>query len=395
MRESHAARQDSFLLNLPSRLINTLSKKRGKYDYSHEVHASMMGCLACKSCVSQCPIKVNVPDFRARFLELYYARYLRPGKDYLIGGLEYMIPWLAKWPKGYNWLMNNGVLKALLRKQAGMVDSPRLSEQTLAKALKKRNIALADRDQLDRLTATQRQHSVILVQDAFTSYFESQLVADLADLLRHLGFHVYIAPFRPNGKPLHVHGFLGAFEKAAIRNTDMLRELAQSGVPLVGIDPSMTLTYREEYAKLIPAKDLPEVRLIQEWLVEHLDALQPLARDLPTGDYQLLAHCTEKTAAAPTLRHWQAIYQALGQKLEVLAAGCCGMSGTYGHETQNLQTSKDIYQLSWAGIVEKPEYEGSLVATGYSCRSQVKRLSERDIPHPIQPLLRLFANQRN
>jgi len=74
-----------------------------------------------------------------------------------------------------------------------------------------------------------------------------------------------MAPFKPNGKPLHVHGFMKAFEKAAESNTEMLKALDNTGVPMIGIDPSMTLTYRQEYGYVIPEKDLPNVQLIQEW----------------------------------------------------------------------------------------------------------------------------------
>src|SRR5690606_35957888 len=94
--ESAAIKRSNFLLTLLARIKNTWQKRQGEYDFSHEVHESMVGCLACKSCAGQCPIKVDVPEFRSKFLELYYSRYLRPLKDYFIGGLEFMIPTLAR-----------------------------------------------------------------------------------------------------------------------------------------------------------------------------------------------------------------------------------------------------------------------------------------------------------
>ncbi|MDI9682292.1 (Fe-S)-binding protein, partial [Burkholderia cenocepacia] len=69
---------------------------------------AMAGCLACKSCAGQCPVKVNVPEFRSRFLELYHQRYLRPLRDYLIGSLEFTMPWMARVPALYNGLMGAG-----------------------------------------------------------------------------------------------------------------------------------------------------------------------------------------------------------------------------------------------------------------------------------------------
>jgi len=390
INESTNVKQGNFLVSLPSRIRNSISKRNGDYDFSHEVHDSMMACLACKSCVGQCPIKVNVPDFRSRFLEVYYGRYLRPAKDYMVGGLEFMIPWLAKFPAPYNWAMRNGVISKLLTRFAGMSDSPTICKNSLVKGLKERGIEFATPDHIESLSALQREKAVIIVQDAFTSYFETELVLDLVDLLGRLGFYVMLAPFKPNGKPLHVHGFMSLFEKAATDNALMLRKLSDTGVPLVGIDPSMTLTYRQEYGYVIPDKNLPQVSLIQEWLATELEQLEQSASKLGSGHFKLMAHCTEKTNAAPSIRSWQQVFEALGQKLDIVPLGCCGMSGTYGHEADNIETSKTIYGMSWSKVVNDPENEGVLVATGYSCRSQVKRIDEKQIPHPLQQLNRLF-----
>ncbi|MCP4596209.1 FAD-binding and (Fe-S)-binding domain-containing protein [Neptuniibacter sp.] len=393
VEESNKAKRTSFLASLPKRIKNSMAKnKEEEYDFSHEVHESMMACLACKSCVGQCPIKVNVPDFRARFLEVYYGRYLRPAKDYMVGSLEYMIPWLSKFPAPYNWAMKNQALKGIFRKHAGMVDSPTICTNSLIKGMKARGIDFATPKLIKKgLTQEERENAVIIVQDAFTSYFETQLVLDLVDLLTGLGFYVLMAPFKPNGKPLHVHGFMKAFEKAAESNSAMLKALDETGVPLIGIDPSMTLTYRQEYGYVVPEKDLPNVQLIQEWLSTQTEKLTVFRKDdLPAAEFKLLAHCTEKTNAAPSIRMWQQIYEAMGQKLEIQPVGCCGMSGTYGHETQNVETSRNIYQLSWSEVVNAPENQGKLVVTGYSCRSQVKRIDEKQIPHPIQMLLTLL-----
>ncbi|GAB2596988.1 D-2-hydroxyglutarate dehydrogenase YdiJ [Nitrincola alkalisediminis] len=380
---AQAVRQASFIKALPSRIKNTLKKRKGEYDFSHEVHEAMMGCLACKSCVGQCPIKVNVPDFRARFLEVYYGRYLRPLKDYMVASLEFMVPALSRFPQPYNWLMKNGLGRAVIKK-IGMVDSPLLCTHTLRKGVEERGIEWATPSIIESLSDYQRQRSVIIVQDAFTSYFETALVLDVIDLLGRLGFNALVAPFMPNGKPLHVHGFMGAFAKIAERNLEVLQQLEATGVPLVGIDPSMTLTYRSEYKDV--SDTLPKVQLIQEWLADALGSVSFKA-DLPQKHFKLMPHCTEKTSAAPSIRQWQTIFQSLGQTLDVVSVGCCGMAGTFGHETENYRLSRQIYSLSWSEVVNKPDSEATLLATGYSCRSQVKRLDQQSLLHPAQALL--------
>ncbi|WP_421869936.1 D-2-hydroxyglutarate dehydrogenase YdiJ [Motiliproteus sp.] len=380
------------LRDLPAKIHNSWKKSRGEYDYSHEVYDAMQGCLACKSCVSQCPIKVNVPEFRSEFLALYHGRYLRPAKDYMVGTLEYLIPWLAKWPAPYNWAMTNPTMAKLMRKYLGMVDSPSICTHSLKQGLEARDIPWASADTLRHLSESRRANSVILVQDAFTSYFETQLVLDCAELLKRLGFEVFVAPFSPNGKPLHVHGFLNQFERTARASAERLQKLAEFDVPLIGIDPSMTLSYRQEYAKALPDMEIPQVQLIQEWLVGKTEQLQPITS--AGKRFQLMAHCTERTNAPSSVAQWQQIFKALGLELSHQNLGCCGMAGTYGHEADNLETSQAIYSQSWGPMVEQyspadanDEPELTLVATGYSCRSQVKRMDQQQIPHPMQALL--------
>ncbi len=385
--------------NLPTKIRNSWRKRQGEYDFSHEVYDAMQGCLACKSCVSQCPIKVNVPEFRSEFLALYHGRYLRPLKDYMVGTLEFMIPWLARWPAPYNWAMTNSFSKRLLQTQLGMVDSPQICRHSLKQGLASLEIPWADASALQALPQERRERAVILVQDAFTSYFETPLVLDCCDLLRRLGFEVYVAPFSPNGKPLHVHGFLTQFERTARASAERLQALATFGIPLVGIDPSMTLSYRQEYAKTLPEMVLPNVLLLQEWLDSQQAHLQTLQLKLPAQQFQLLAHCTERTNAPDSVAQWQRIFNSLGLELAHQNLGCCGMAGTYGHEAANLETSKQIYSQSWGVTIEDnkrqkdaQESTTTLVATGYSCRSQVKRIDQQQLAHPLQGLLAALRN---
>lgn len=106
------------------------------------------------------------------------------------------------------------------------------------------------------------------------------------------------------------------------------------------------------------------------------------------SSYHLMTHCTEKTNAAASIKDWQDVYKILGLELKVESVGCCGMAGTYGHETANKTTSKTIYELSWKEKVAEPALANKLVATGYSCRSQVKRFDDVAIPHPMQVILK-------
>ncbi|WP_443691535.1 D-2-hydroxyglutarate dehydrogenase YdiJ [Pseudomonas protegens] len=377
-------RSTNNLTSIAKRAINTVAQKMGQQDFSHEVYEAMAGCLACKSCAAQCPVKVNVPEFRSRFLELYHSRYLRPLKDYLIGSLEYTIPYIARVPRLYNFVMGARPVRFILEQVAGMVDTPLLSMTDFDAVCRRWGVEIATPELLLTLEKEQRARSVILVQDAFTRYFETPVLSDWIELVSRLGYQVYIAPFAPNGKPLQVQGFIKAFEKAAHFSSEALGQLQRYEIPLVGLDPAMTLVYRQEYSKTLGSDKTPTVLLPQEWLAGALPQAQSVK---DTAPYYFLPHCTEKTNEPSSICLWQQIYERMGLKLSVQASGCCGMSSTYGHETKNAHTSGVIYKQSWAPLVTKFNASGRLLADGYSCRSQVKRQDGITVLHPLHALL--------
>ena len=382
--ESEKLRRQTSWLRWPVRVINAAASA-SRDDFSHAVKEAMDGCLACKSCSGQCPIKVDVPSFRSRFLELYHGRYPRPLKDYLVASIEFGLPWFARVPGAYNALVRSALGQAFLEK-LGLVSLPRIRTRHVARTLAARGIREATPEALAAIPAADRAKSVVLVQDAFTMHFEGELVLAFCEFLQRAGFQPWLAPYRPNGKPLHVLGFLKAFHSVAERNARMLNALAATGVPLVGLDPSLTLTYRFEYAKELRTERAPKVVLPQEWLAEHMDDLPQMATR-GGACYLLMPHCTERTNAPVAVSQWLQLFKRFGLEVKVLATGCCGMAGLYGHEARNRPTSKVIYGLSWGTHVANPANAGRLLATGYSCRSQVAHIDDIAIEHPIDVLL--------
>jgi len=377
-----ARQRAGWLREVAATLRSAVRRRSETEDFSHAVKEAMDGCLACKSCTGSCPIKVDVPTFRAKFLALYHTRYARPLKDHLVAALEPLLPLAARSPRLSNALLSNPMARLLLAK-AGLVEIPALSPVDLKARLAGLGVTVATPEVLARLDPQEREASVLVVQDAFTSHFDAEVVADSCALLIALGFKPWLVPYRPNGKPLHVHGFLARFAAVARSNAAMLRDFARQGVPLVGIDPSMTLTYRSEYAQALGSGDLPKVQLLQEWLATRLDRIAPRQGD---ARMRLLPHCTERTNAPGAVRDWQALFAHLGLRLDVPASGCCGMAGTYGHEARHRATSKAIYNLSWGRHVS--EAPGcTLLADGYSCRSQAKLVDGVRLRHPAQALL--------
>ncbi len=378
--------------DLLSKFCNTLRKMNGEYDYSHEVYESMAGCLVCKACVTQCPVNVDVPEFRSKFLELYHSRYFHPIKDYLVGSTESLGRLFSQIPFLINPFLSFPFCRELFKNQIGLIDFPLYSPESVRKRLLNYDQTVFNLDDLYTLSAEESKNSVILLQDAFTSFYESQVVVEFYQLLKRLGFSVYVAPFHPNGKPLHIKGFLKKFRNVAERNIKWLTHVGGSGIPIVGLDPSIVLTYRDEYIKILGQNNLKiKVLLPQEFLMMNQDNCRKNAVKSMQNfeEYHLLGHCTEKTTAESALELWKDVFDLFGLDLMLISSGCCGMAGTYGHETEHYEESLGIYNLSWRKkIPDDPFYRHKILATGFSCRSQVMRFDGFRPLHPVQALLR-------
>lgn len=362
-------------------------------DFSHDVYAAMQGCLSCKACAGQCPVKVDIPEMKSRFLEAYHTRYKRPAKDYLIARLEKLAPITAKAPALFNAVQSLGPVKWAFARFAGLEDLPKSSTASLTRALRDRGIAAFDPKQLEALGDTEITQSVILVQDCFTSHYDVDVVISHVDLLQKLGYRVFVPPFRPNGKPAHVKGFLKQFDKTARANDAWYGKLAQYGIPLVGVEASITLTYRQEYAQRLSNRPDYYVHQFHEWLEGEIRNGRLTPPKLETGAANgatLFPHCTEKTAMPDVSVRWQKIFEAFGLSLATAKTGCCGMAGVYGHETSNQETSRQLYDMSWQKKVEATGLENMLV-TGFSCRCQIERYEGAKPKHPVTYLSALLA----
>ncbi|MBD2812463.1 FAD-binding oxidoreductase [Xenorhabdus sp. Vera] len=365
---------------------------RGEYDFSHEVKEAMSGCLACKACSTQCPIKIDVPSFRARFLALYHGRYLRPLRDHIVANVEHSTPLMAKAPRVFNFFLKQPWVQKISQHTIGMVDLPLLSYPTLQQQLAGHYAARTTLEQLENLSPSQREQHVLIVQDPFTSYHDAKVVTDFVQLTEKLGYKPVLLPFTPNGKAQHVKGFLSQFAKTAGKTAEFFNRMACLNIPMVGVDPALVLCYRDEYKDILgEQRGTFKVQLVHEWLANILPEKMPQEkRDDSISNYNwyLLGHCTETTSLPNSGKQWGDIFRHFGHNLNNLSVGCCGMAGTYGHEKQNLENSVGIYKLSWAPALRNLSLEHCL-STGYSCRSQVKRIEGKQLKHPLQALLEI------
>ena len=364
-------------------------------DFSAQVYDSLDKCLGCKACATACPIKVDIPAMKSLFLAHFHRRYRRPLKDYLIKYIEIIGRYQAKWPSFFNRLQNTAIMRNVIEKSLKLVDTPALSCDTLQKGLLRRKAPIFSFKKLQ----DHRQHDkvVCIVQDAFSSFYDANVVLSIYDFLTKLGYIVYILPFMENGKAAQVKGFLSYFAKKAKKAVDFYNQVAAFSFPLVGIDPSMTLVYRDEYQKQFKNVIQFKVLLFQEWFVTELDKLTSVFNAYakivktpkqPEGPY-LFGHCSERALVDASMTDWQKIFNAFNLSLTIVKVGCCGMAGTFGHERQHRNMSHDIFESSWHRKIQQcgDSAKENLLMTGFSCRCQVKRFSKQSCLHPIQYLV--------
>jgi FAD/FMN-containing dehydrogenase/Fe-S oxidoreductase len=374
------------------RLWHRLFRATRSRDFSHQVYDAMSGCLACKACATQCPVRVDVPDFRAQFLELYHRRYARPIGDYFTALLERMLPWMALAPRLMNALMGGFFGRWLTAHVIGIADAPLLDPNSATKRLARSGIPISRLADLQRLPKDAL--AVVVLQDAFTTFYEPGVLEASCLVLRALGFQPHVLPYFENGKALHIKGFLRAFGRVVARNAGVLRGVAALGFPMVGIEPAVVLTYRDEYPKQLAGDAGFRVLLLQEFLAKRL-AERSAVPNVPAAvsRFRLLSHCTEQALVTKAPALWASVFGALGIPLEIVKTGCCGMCGVYGHEVAHKKDSLGIFDLSWKRKIDVKRDAGGVLATGHSCRSQVERALGFTPRHPAEALLSLLGSR--
>ncbi|OCQ23618.1 hypothetical protein A7985_06650 [Pseudoalteromonas luteoviolacea] len=340
---------------------------------NHEVKQAMDACLACKACSSACPVKVDIPNARAYFLDFYHQKYGRSLKDYLVANIERVLPIMSRFAKLLNPVIGSRLINILAKKTIGYQDLPLLSLHELkTKAF--------DFEELSKLNEHQRGKYVLIVLDPFTRYYEAELLEATIKLIEKLGKQAILLPYYENGKTKHVKGFLSAFKATAHKTSAFLQQVSRLQIPMVGLDSALVFVYEDEYRKVLTESQRGDykVHAIHEWLKQQdLSRLQVASY---AGSLALLSHCTEETNPRASTAAWVSIFNRLGVVLEAPSTGCCGMAGTFGHESKNQAASRQLYDMSWKMHVKSQK----VIATGFSCRSQVKRFEGVKPKHPVE-----------
>lgn len=337
---------------------------------------SLATCLSCKACTTLCPVKVDVPTMKSRFLARRYARKKRPARHRLLARMEAMLRVGRTVPALANLVAGSPLAGKLLERHFGLVDLPHFA---VAAGCDLPPVARVPT--LRALSAADRARTVVLVEDGFTASFDGGVVAAAGKVLQALGFLVFRVPPRPNGKVLYVLGLRTHFEQVARARVAECAALSATGVRLVGLDAASALLFEQEY------REFTATELRVEGLEEVL-ATAPPAPCSPSSAggrrYRLFLHCTEQALRPQAGERWIAALARFGLDAEIVRTGCCGMAGLFGHEAEHQAMSRRLYDLSWReAIAADPAV---MLATGYSCRSQVRRFDGRRPRHPVELL---------
>lgn len=348
-------------------------------DFEHKVAQSLSTCLSCKVCATNCPVAVDIPSMKSKFLKAYYRQSKRPMRHHLVSHLETALAVGRFMPGLANCVLQSKVSRRIMERYFGLVDMPRFSPRSGKRAsYLERNAAQSSGNSL----------TVALVEDSFTASFDRGVLVAIEEVLKALGYSVRrIRPFA-NGKALHTLGMLDRFLSVAKRAQRKVSEVQSAGIPVVAADSVIALMFDFEYPQITGTRQMSPVWTLDEFLATEIAARRVhVPQFVDQTAYRIFLHCSEKSARPRAGANWTEVFKAFGLCASVGSTGCCGMAGLFGHERENQDISEALFNLTWKGQVGAESREKSL-ATGYSCRSQTVRFSGEAVEHPAQILLR-------
>ena len=355
-----------------------------------QVKEVLLSCLACKACRKECPSGVDMTRLRAEALQRIYDQEGLPWRTRMVANNATIQQIGSFVPHIYNWFASNRFTSAFLKRLAGFAEE--------------RKIPLIGHS---KLSAVSHQPSaskrVYLFLDEFTRYNEPRLADTFIALMNRLGYEVIIPKHTESGRAAISKGCWRQAKKFAEKNIRLLKDLITDKTPLVGIEPSCILTFRDEYPALM-ANDVNDAKelaknclLFDEFLMREVEAGRITAdqfSDTP-AEIWLHGHChqkaivgVEKTAALLRL--------PANTTVHVIPSGCCGMAGSFGYEKAHYQTSIAIGEMILFPAVREAvkhhtlDHPVFIAAPGISCRTQIQDGTGITALHPIEILYRLL-----
>lgn len=347
-------------------------------------------CLACKGCKSECPSGVDMAKLKSEALYQYYKNKIRPLRSILIGSFSRIQAIACQFPGIYNKFISIRIVGTIVKFLVGFS-----RERSLPKAnlITWQKWLLANLVELNQPNIKSKK-GVILFIDEFTNYNELEVGISAAKLLSKLGYKITIVDFQESGRAKISKGFLESAKTIAEQQVEKMNQYVKEELPLVGIEPSAILSFRDEYPDLLrgelkeKAKKLGEsVFTIEEFLYQEF-LKERISRDLFTDSEKVIkyhGHCQQKiicgTDAAKSV-----LDIPVNFKVQEIKSGCCGMAGAFGYEREHFELSQKIGEMILFPSVRKSGEDEIIAASGTSCRHHIKDGTGRIAKHPVEVL---------
>ena len=367
-----------------------LRKPYVKNRFNHyEIYEVMDLCLSCKACKTECPSGVDVTKLKAEFLQHYYEANGVPLRTRMIANISRLNALASLVPSLYNLVVSKPAVSKLLKKVAGFAverSLPLLSRITLNRWYKKQSKI--------KVSSNYPNGKVFLFNDEFTNYNDTEIGRKAIMLLNRLGYDVIIPSHVESGRAYLSKGLLKKAREIAIENVGRLSRQVSDGVPLVGVEPSAILTFRDEYIDLVPEEMKPAARklaqhvfLFEEFVMREAEKGKITSQRFETKHKKILlhGHCHQKSLASvePTR---EMLNLPENYQVEVIPSGCCGMAGAFGYEKEHYEVSMKIGELVLFPAVRAKTSDTLVAAPGTSCRHQIKDGTGERAFHPIEIL---------
>jgi FAD/FMN-containing dehydrogenase/Fe-S oxidoreductase len=381
---------------------------------SEEIKGVMDLCLSCKGCKSECPSNVDVAKLKAEWQQHYHDTHGVPLRSRLIANFTSSMRLAALAPRFYNWLVTAPDTARWIKQFSGFAAGrslPQLHATTLAAWFAKHANQSGVGGLPCRAGAGRRAGKgtptsgdpalnpfpngrVYLFCDEFTNYNDTDVGIKTVELLNRLGYEVVIPRHVESGRAQLSKGLVRDAQKLAIRNVELLQEVVFEGTPLIGLEPSAILGFRDEYPDLMPAHLQEAARtlakhalLFDEFFAREIAAGR-IRRESFRAEQKLIrlhGHCHQKALSSlnPTV---VALELPAGHEVRLIASGCCGMAGSFGYEAEHFAVSQQIGELVLFPAVRAAAPETVICAPGTSCRHQIKDGTGRVALHPAEIL---------
>ncbi|MDE1207416.1 FAD-binding and (Fe-S)-binding domain-containing protein [Tenacibaculum larymnensis] len=359
------------------REVLTNNAAKNKFD-SKELKSILDLCLSCKACASECPSNVDIASMKAEFLYQYQETNGYSFRSKLFANNAKYNKLGSKFPVLTNFFTNTNLAKKVMG-VATERSVPKLAKQPLSTWLKK-------------YQPTNSKKTVYLFNDEFTNFYDTEIGKDTVIVLEKLGYEVKTVDHEESGRSYISKGFLKEAKEIANKNVTIFKELISEETPLVGIEPSAILTFRDEYLRLaddkVSAKKLSEnCFTIEEFLAnEHANSFIDTTKfSNETKELKIHGHCHQK-ALSSTHASFSILNIPKNYKVTIMNTGCCGMAGSFGYEKEHYKVSMQVGEDTLFPKVRNCSVDTEIVAAGTSCRHQIYDGTKRVAKHPVTVL---------